>query len=1122
MRPTFSVLSFCLSCALASASQLSDQVWNLEKKGDLAAARELLDRSAHAPNASVSDLIDWAEYLDEHRDPAARAAWEQALVAASASQKVSIARQLVIADMLAGDTAGARRHLDAYREAGGSDLAFPDAPPPARRATLVQIPGPLPSFERMAALAPDLPAVNLVSALARNIVTNGYQASSNSDALDQTEYLKLVIRYVSQARELSKLAGKDSAIRIATCDSTQTGDLLRVLGYRIRGSCGSDVVLETVNPSRAFLTIDSGFPLAALEQALRTNRPFAYDYKPTEVPVVYGPDYWLGSHGIQGGGDFLDAFLGDPSLCRLYLAMTKIDPATADEIRAKVPATRLRIFAHVLDFFGGMFEIRNGRAVVPGGSRTEKAWAELAGVSPDKGAEFFEKLISKDDGWLASYYDSLARIGSEPVENYLTDPARLKRFYQAIRGKVTSPGPARPVFRANTDMVLLTTRLRIDANGKPVIPGGLEVWRNVFIHHPAGKLDAKLAKAAPGWNDPDDVLEALFGLCRKVVDNEPLRIFMALSDLERNRPAPLDAATAETLVRDWPQFGAQYPILAEVDEVGAPTMLSFLETAESTNSIKDGVLRADAAGTLQALVGLWQIFYRQGALRPGEADKTLAAILSRFGKLSSERDLFATGRAGVNVLLAATRPAPGAAAQERLVDLLSGPDSTSDADTRSQMARQINRIFEAQLLISITDLFSIADGVDAMARGEKGNPAVVAKTAGRIAEIQLPHSSLSTAERNAFTFGYWSERHIENERRNNLKAEIDRAGGDPKKLAEIHGYLAPLLRDSLVGLNYAYYAPPGAQILHANPLFVRSHDFNGFASQSQCWKATDVQGGGWPTNSGGKLSGSLAELPYALAQAEQNFLVPTREQALIWADLVPQLLASATVPRWWRVTPALMHWVLLHMDYGEDLLAQAALDDTRRQKVIEILGRYAAPVRVAEIDGALREGDARQAVALTTPAELFELAHAVAGQGSREPLALRIREIARESPGEVNYAAVSRLFGTPKPTLATNMAPQLLSLRTFPALMGYSSRILAESWESDLLYYAATADKLNLPPSQLNVMIPYWTKQTVEGIFATHLEDWPALLRSLRTVGDDALAKSHGQGASPGGAGGGQ
>jgi hypothetical protein len=67
--------------------------------------------------------------------------------------------------------------------------------------------------------------------------------------------------------------------------------------------------------------------------------------------------------------------------------------------------------------------------------------------------------------------------------------------------------------------------------------------------------------------------------------------------------------------------------------------------------------------------------------------------------------------------------------------------------------------------------------------------------------------------------------------------------------------------------------------------------------------------------------------------------------------------------------------------------------------------------------------------------------------------------------------------------------------------MGYSSRILAESWESNTLYWAALADELNLPPAELNVKIPEWTGMLAEQIFASHLEDWPALLDALRAVG---------------------
>jgi hypothetical protein len=48
-------------------------------------------------------------------------------------------------------------------------------------------------------------------------------------------------------------------------------------------------------------------------------------------------------------------------------------------------------------------------------------------------------------------------------------------------------------------------------------------------------------------------------------------------------------------------------------------------------------------------------------------------------------------------------------------------------------------------------------------------------------------------------------------------------------------------------------------------------------------------------------------------------------------------------------------------------------------------------------------------------------------------------------------------------------------------------------------------------PTQLNVRIPEWTRKLVEQIFASHLEDWPAVLKSLRVVGDDIRAQARAQ-----------
>jgi len=160
------------------------------------------------------------------------------------------------------------------------------------------------------------------------------------------------------------------------------------------------------------------------------------------------------------------------------------------------------------------------------------------------------------------------------------------------------------------------------------------------------------------------------------------------------------------------------------------------------------------------------------------------------------------------------------------------------------------------------------------------------------------------------------------------------------------------------------------------------------------------------------------------------------------------------------------------------------------------------------VDSLLAEGHVRTALENITPCELFMITRNMLERArGPELFAADIRELQQAAPGLVNYQAISRAFGTPKPTLTNSYQPQLLYLRTFPALMGYSSRIMAESWESPILYWAALADAVHVPPSQLNVLIPQWTELTVEKIFATHLEDWPALLRSLRMVGDDVRLK---------------
>ncbi len=1086
------LLSSVYAAKASSSRALDEQVTRMENRGDLADARTLLEQQSANSGAGSEAAEALAKFLDRHGDSQARMAYlKWAEHETDPGKRLIAVREAVLLDFVNGKEADLSSDLAKYRASGETDFTAPVKRNRAASAT-ISIPGPLRSFARMAALSPDLDPDELLPALARNVVTSGYEASGN-EALQQTEYLRLVIRYVGQARELQSMAGNARRIVIPTCDSEETGNLLKVLGYRMRGACGGDLVLETVNPTRAFLTVDSGFPLSELEVDLRANHRFELPYAPTAVPVLYNADYWLKAAGRAGQPDFLDAFLSEPSLCRLYLGLSHLDRETAETLRKQAPATKLKIYSHVLDFYGSMFQVRNGAAVVPG---SPKAWATMVGVSPSNPGLFFEKLMSTDDGWLASYFDALSRLDG-PTAAYLTQSDRMRRFYDALRGKITTPGPARPVFRSSTELMLLTTSLRIDPNGQPHVPGDLEIWRNLFIKHPHGKYDGKLTRSAATWRSSDDLLEALFGLSRKSVENEPLKIFLLLNDVDRGRSKPLSSQLAARLIAGFRVYGAQYSLFADAPNLSESAIAHYLDSCVDAQSIRDAVLKADVVGTLQSVVGIWRILVLQNAIETDAQNSSFLKLVTPFAHLRQETEVFEAGRSGVDTLLLAAGGHAGSGRQEQLVELLVGKIHSSPPRAPFAPAENFLRVFDAQRLASLDTLFAVEDRTGKVIADPK-TLKDLKEDLSRINETDSTRGSLSAEEKNSFATGYWSERHIDSER----KLTVDKLlkASDKKDPRES---LAPLLRDSLVGILYSYYAPAGAQLLMTSPMFVRSHDFIGPEGSPSTWHNTEVVGSGWPASGGGRLSGSLISLPYGIAEAEQNFLSPKREQALIWSDLAPQMIADVTIPRWRNIKPDQVRWVALHIRRGRMLLATAALDSKVQAQILEAYGRFSTPAGVEWIRDRLDAADFAKAVSGVQPSILYAL-------GSEPSLQSVVPDVASEeiaglsSTGAADLSpdTIAHTFGTPKPTLTHSYQPGLLYLRTFPALMGYSSRILAETWESNNLYYAALADEAGVPADQLDAYVPEWNRSVIENIFATHLEDWPAILRSLNTTAE--------------------
>ncbi|WP_216840999.1 hypothetical protein [Acidobacterium sp. S8] len=970
----------------------------------------------------------------------------------------------------------------------------------------VIIPGPLRSFLRMGGISQKIGPEDVLPLLARNVYLHGYESGV------ETEFLRLLDRYVHQARELQVLASSNGTIHVANCtDATQ---LLQILGYQFRQGCGQKgSFLSTASPERAFLTIDSGFPLTLLEEDLRKGVPFSYSFPSTRVPILFHESDWIGvsSWKKKNGGDVVDVLIHEPSIARLYSAMARMDIETGDALRTSPGLRKLLPYGPVLDFYGSQIAIQAGHVMVPGGSDAERGWKDLVGVSLDSPGDFVMHLVAKDGGWMAVYFDALSRV-NKTQQIHLTQGARLKRLYEAFQSDGPNPAATKGVFAKGSELLILYTRLEWTSTGGPYVPGNLDVWKEIFNRKPDSKLARDWAKRSRDWRSSEQLLEGVVALCREETDSGPPQMYLLLTEIDSKRPADkrLADGTVRMVANTFAQFNSWYTIFAEFPELDDASISSFVNVAEGIDKISNQPLRSNTLGSFQANVGIWQILARQGEIPPAEMNASWQKVVEPFAKISSSPQLFDAARSSLG---AAVLGATGKKeySQSDVVSLLTGP-AQQEADGRrvhQEMAAKILNVMDDQRLASLDTLFALNDGLHELAQG-KGDSDRMLSLASQLRDFELPRPIFTKSEKIQWSPAVYSSRHAELQAKTDL-AKLIKASASPSQLETARGQLAPFFRDTLVGFNYAYYEPPDAQILHNNPLFVRSHDFAGVTiiGAAQLWGPPDLIGVGTPAGGGAYLMGSLADLPYVLASTEEDFIAPENVQALVWKEMVPDLLVSGTLPRWWKVSPSELHAVTLYQKSGEELLLASVKDPAMRKNIINILADRMTPRRLEQVDRAIQRRDVLMVMQPPLlPADTFYLASeyrrrfpdaaALAGPASQE-----LSDLCRKDPADTNAENISKDFGVPRPTLTRSYSRELLNLKPFPVFGGYSYRLFGESWDSSNLYWARLADEMGYSPVMLNRLAPELTGRMAAKIFATDLDDWPAVLQAMRETGDE-------------------
>ena len=424
-------------------------------------------------------------------------------------------------------------------------------------------------------------------------------------------------------------------------------------------------------------------------------------------------------------------------------------------------------------------------------------------------------------------------------------------------------------------------------------------------------------------------------------------------------------------------------------------------------------------------------------------------------------------------------------------------------------ATRIRSVLDDQRLVSIDTLVTVGDALIAKQHGKQPEEYVML-LAAQTKEFEMPRPIFTTGEREQWASGIYNNHHTDVQMKTDLPKVLKSTTASARQIEEARGHLASFLRDSLVGLNYAYYEPPGSQCLHNNPLLVRSHDFSGdtVSGITDLWQAPRLLGQGLPAGGGAHFVGSLADLPYVLAGLEQNFISPDSVQALVWEEVTPELLASSILPRWWDVSPGELHAVALYQRAGEELLAASVKDDELRGQLLAILSERMLPQRAREIERDLKSRPVADVIAQMMPADTFYLTLEFREKhpdrsGEVGSAMQELQELSRQHPEQLNWKRFSHNFGVPHPVMAQNYGLELMNLVPMPPFAGYANRFLAESWDSPNLYWARLADERGYSPVMLNRLVPDLTRRMIEKVFATDFEDWPALLRAMHETADE-------------------
>lgn len=463
------------------------------------------------------------------------------------------------------------------------------------------VPGGMKAFAAAAHINGTPSDQNLFAEYCRALVWN----TSRHEGPRVPAYLPSLLAYFTAIGELAR-AGEQKDGK-AVVSLSLTGDTQRInaervlplLGWMLVSTEGETKVEagdHAPDGLRQQIPGALGIDAVAMQEALDAGHSFSFEV-PTDTVRLIGGDAWgellVGQPAFAGG--IAEAFARDLRFARTYAGLSALGADTAAAVVSGVGLRNLvQRYSDVLVLYADAFAISNGKVVTPGGAAAEKVWAQLAGASASDPPAFFRGLFGRDRGKLAAYYFAVSRGDEEHQRFFTSAPGRAERFYAWYRdSNELKLGAEKPL---GTWQAAFFQNLPLDEAGNVRYPGGKKAWTS---------------STAPD----EEVLPAL----------ETAETLIRAAQLEQERKAPLDEASAALLARYYTVWRPIFPYVEKLPGLGHSEFQAFAAYTDAIAGYPPPKQNV-ALGEWYSLTELLALGVKAGSLDPQESARAFKQI----------------------------------------------------------------------------------------------------------------------------------------------------------------------------------------------------------------------------------------------------------------------------------------------------------------------------------------------------------------------------------------------------------------------------------------------------------------------------------------------------------------